>query len=297
MATQAAAQPLDLAYMPRERSRLQRLGRVARQHPTGVFGFLVLVMFVFLGVFGPWITPYGPNELRVGTPLDGPSLQHPMGLNQNGQDILSRIIAGARVSLIISSAAIFIGASIGSFLGILAGYYGRWVDYLVQRSGEAFAAFPSLVLYFMLRAALGPGMKPIIVAIAIGALFGGNRVLRGQTIIESRSTYVEAARSVGCSEWRIFLRHVTPNVLPLVIVIMSGAVGAAILAESALAFLGLGVEEASWGRDMSGSNLSIARTGYWHVVVFPGLMISLVVLGANLLGDSLRDIWDPRLRH
>lgn len=297
MATQAAAKPLDWGYMPRERNRLQRLGRVARQHPAGVFGFIVLVMFVFLGVFGPWITPYGPNELRVGPQLGGPSLEHPMGLNQNGQDILSRIIAGARVSLIISSAAIFIGASIGSFLGILAGYYGRWVDYLVQRSGEAFAAFPSLVLYFMLRAALGPGMKPIILAIAIGAIFGGNRVLRGQTIIEARSTYVEAARSVGCSEWRIFLRHVTPNVLPLVIVIMSGALGAAILAESGLAFLGLGVEEASWGRDMSGSNLSIARTGYWHVVVFPGLMISLVVLGANLLGDALRDIWDPRLRH
>ncbi len=287
---------MDWTYMPRERTRLQRLGRVARQHPAGVFGFVVLVMFVFLGVFGPWISPYGPNELRVGPQLQGPTFAHPMGINQNGQDILSRIIAGARVSLIISSAAIFIGATIGSFLGILAGYYGRWVDYIVQRSGEAFAAFPSLVLYFMLRAALGPGMKPIIIAIAIGALFGGNRVLRGQTIIESRQTYVEAARSVGCSEWRIFLRHVTPNVLPLVIVIMSGALGAAILAESALAFLGLGVEEASWGRDMSGSNLSIARTGYWHVVVFPGLMISLVVLGANLLGDSLRDIWDPRLR-
>lgn len=287
---------MEWTYLPRERTRLQRLGRVARQHPAGVFGFIVLVMFVFLGIFGPWVAPYGPNELRVGPQLGGPSLDHPMGLNQNGQDVFSRIIAGARVSLIISSAAIFIGASIGSFLGILAGYYGRWVDYIVQRSGEAFAAFPSLVLYFMLRAALGPGMKPIIIAIAIGALFGGNRVLRGQTIIESRSTYVEAARSVGCSEWRIFLRHVTPNVLPLVIVIMSGALGAAILAESALAFLGLGVEEASWGRDMSGSNLSIARQGYWHVVVFPGLAISLVVLGANLLGDSLRDIWDPRLR-
>ncbi|HMO53909.1 MAG TPA: ABC transporter permease [Tepidiformaceae bacterium] len=297
MATQASARSIELIALPRERTRLRRLGRTARQHPAGVFGFFVLVIFVIMGVFGPYISPYGPNELRVGTPLAGPSLAHPMGLNQNGQDILSRIIAGARVSLIISSAAIFIGASLGSFLGILAGYYGRWVDYIVQRSGEAFAAFPTLVLYFMLRAAFGPGMKPIILAIAIGALFGGNRVLRGQTIIESRSMYVEAARSVGCSEWRIFLRHVMPNVLPLVVVIMSGALGAAILAESALAFLGLGVEEASWGRDMSGSNLSIARTGYWHVVVFPGLMISLVVLGANLLGDSLRDIWDPRLRH
>ncbi len=296
MATQTATQTYSWGVMPRRPGPGKRLLRTASQHPAGVFGFMVLVVFVFAGVFGPSVAPYNPEELSVGTPLAGPSWAHPFGLNQNGQDIFSRIIAGARISLTISAAAIFIGASLGSFLGILAGYFGRWIDYLVQRSGEAFAAFPSLVLYFMLRAALGPGMKAIIAAIAIGALFGGNRVLRGQTIIERNQVYVEAARAMGCSEWRIFFRHVMPNVLPLVIVLMSGALGAAILAESALAFLGLGVEEASWGRDMSGSNLSIARTGYWHVVVFPGLAISLVVLGANLLGDSLRDIWDPRLR-
>lgn len=296
MATQTAAQTYGWGAVPRRPGLGRRLLRTAGQHPAGVFGLIVLMLFVFAGVLGPSVAPYNPEELRVGRPLAGPSLSHPFGLNQNGQDIFSRIIAGARVSLTISAAAIFIGASLGSFLGILAGYFGRWIDYLVQRSGEAFAAFPSLVLYFMLRAALGPGMKAIIAAIAIGALFGGNRVLRGATIIERNQIYVEAARAMGCSEWRIFFRHVVPNVLPLVIVLMSGALGAAILAESALAFLGLGVEEASWGRDMSGTNLSIARTGYWHVVVFPGLAISLVVLGANLLGDSLRDIWDPRLR-
>jgi ABC-type dipeptide/oligopeptide/nickel transport system permease subunit len=205
-------------------------------------------------------------------------------------------MAGARISFIISFWAVFLGAGTGAFLGILGGYFGRWLDYLVQRSGEAFAAFPGLVLFLMLRTAFGPNLKAIIAAIAIGALFGGNRVLRGQTILEKHQVYVEAARAIGCSEWRIFMRHVVPNLLPLVVVIMSGALGAAILAESGLAFLGLGPEEASWGRDMSGTNLSIARTGYWHVVVFPGIAISLVVLGANLLGDSLRDIWDPRLR-
>lgn len=297
MTATTVSTPLDL---PRQHGRpgaARRLGRVARQHPAGAAGFFVLVLFVLAGVFGPAIAPYDPEALNVGRPLGGPSLEHPFGLNQNGQDMLSRIIAGARVSLIISSAAIFIGAATGSFLGILGGYYGRWLDYLIQRSGEAFAAFPSLVLYFMLRAALGPGINAIIAAIAIGALFGGNRVLRSATIVEARQAYVEAARAVGCSEWRIFMRHVLPNVLPLVIVIMSGALGAAILAESALSFLGLGPDVVSWGRDMSGQNLSVARTGYWHVVVFPGMAISLVVLGANLLGDSLRDIWDPRLRH
>jgi ABC-type dipeptide/oligopeptide/nickel transport system permease subunit len=263
-----------------------------------VFGLVVLLGFVFLGLFGEAIAPYPPRELAVGPPLEKPSWDHPFGLNTLGQDVLSRVIAGARISLIISSASIFIGATIGSFLGILSGYYGRWVDYLIQRSGEAFAAFPFIVLYFLLRAAFGQGPKTLIIAIAIGALFGGSRILRSQTIIERNAVYVESARAVGCSEIRIFFFHVFRNVLPLTVVLMSTSLGSAILAESALAFLGLGLEPGtpSWGLDMSGSNLSFARLGFWHLVVFPGLAISLVVLAANLLGDAIRDIWDPRLR-
>lgn len=297
MATQAASGgTFEWAHVPQRPSWGRRMGRLARQHPAGVFGLIILVLFVVLGLFGKQLAPYPADELSVGTPLAGPSWAHPFGMNQNGQDMFSRVIAGAHVSFVISFWAVFLGAGMGSFLGILGGFFGRWLDYLVQRSGEAFAAFPSLVLFLMLRTAFGPTLKTIIISIAIGALFGGNRVLRGQTIIERNKAYVEAARAVGCSEWRIFVRHIVPNLLPLVVVIMSGALGAAILAESALAFLGLGPADASWGRDMSGNSLSIARTGYWHVVVFPGIAISLVVLGANLLGDSLRDIWDPRLR-
>ncbi len=287
----------DWVHLAQRPNRLRRLGRVARQQPLGVFGLLVLCVFVFLGIFGPYVTPHDPRELSVAPQLGGPSWSHPFGGNLNGQDMFSRVIAGARVSLMISSAAIFIGAAAGSFLGILGGYYGRWIDYLVQRSGEASAAFPGLTLYLILIAAFGQGVKTIIIAIAIGALFGGSRILRGATIVESRSLYVEAARSVGCSENRILLRHVIPNVLPLTIILMSGALGAAILAESALAFLGLGVEPGtpSWGIDIN-DGLNYARFGNWHLVVFPGLAISLVVLGANLLGDSLRDVLDPRLR-
>lgn len=296
MASTTAPQTFDWNYVPNRPGFPRRMGRLARQHPLGVFGLVILVLFVFCGLFGSAVAPYSPEELSTGRPLESPSLEHPFGTNQLGQDIFSRLLAGARISFIISFWAVFLGAGAGAFLGILGGYFGRWLDYAVQRSGEAFAAFPGLVLFLMLRTAFGPNLKAIIAAIAIGALFGGNRVLRGQTILEKHQVYVEAARAVGCSEWRIFIRHVVPNVLPLVVVIMSGAVGAAILAESGLAFLGLGPEEASWGRDMSGGNLSLARSGYWHLVVFPGIMISLVVLGANLLGDALRDIWDPRLR-
>ena len=294
--TQTAPQTFDWAYVPSQPSFPRRMWRLAKQHPAGVFGLVVLVIFIVLGLFGERLAPYGGNELSVGPQLEGPSAAHPFGTNQLGQDVLSRIMEGARVSFIIAFWAVFLGAGSGAFLGILGGYFGRWLDYVIQRSGEAFAAFPALVLFLMLRAAFGPNLKTIIISIGIGALFGGNRVLRGQTIIESRQMYIEAARSVGCSEWRIFIRHIVPNLLPLVVVIMSGALGAAILAESALAFLGLGPDSTSWGKDMSGTNLSTARNGYWHVVIFPGIAISLVVLGANLLGDALRDIWDPRLR-
>jgi ABC-type dipeptide/oligopeptide/nickel transport system permease subunit len=287
----------DWGFFSQRPNRVRRLRRVARQQPLGVFGLVVLLGFVFLGVFGPYLTPHDPRALQTAPVLGDPSWSHPFGGNQNGQDMFSRVIAGTRISLTISVVAIFLGSLSGSFLGILGGYYGRWVDYLVQRSGEAFAAFPGLTLYLLLIAAFGQGVKTIIIAIAIGALFGGNRVLRGATIIEARSLYVEAARAVGCSERRIFFRHIIPNVMSLTIIIMSGALGAAILAESALSFLGLGVEPGtpSWGIDIS-AGLQFARLGYWHLVVFPGLAISLVVLAANLLGDALRDILDPRLR-
>ncbi len=298
MSEQTAALPQVGVIFPGRPGFVRRVARTARRHPEGVFGLIVLLLFVFAGLFGSAIAPYNPRELSTGPALEGPSWDHPFGLNSLGQDVFSRILSGAKYSLMISSAAIFIGSTMGSFLGILSGYYGRWVDYTIQRSGEAFAAFPSIILYLMLITVLGQGPKTIIIAIAIGALLGGSRILRSQTIIERHAVYVEAARAIGCSEIRIFFAHVFRNVLPLTVVLMSTSLGAAILAESALAFLGLGLAPGtpSWGIDMSGENLSFARLGYWHLVVFPGIAISLVVLAANLLGDAIRDIWDPRLR-
>ncbi|HZU77816.1 MAG TPA: ABC transporter permease [Dehalococcoidia bacterium] len=277
----------------------RRAVRLARQYPLGAFGLLVLLLFIILGVFGPALAPYNPRALNTGRPLALPSARHWFGTNTLGQDIFSRVLAGARISLEISGAAVLIGGTVGSFLGILAGYFGRWIDYLLQRSSEAFYSFPSLILYFLLIAAFGQGVLTIIAAIGVASVFSSNRVLRGATIAERGRAYVEAARAVGCPERRIFLRHVVPNVLPLAIVLMSGGLGGAVIAEATLAFLGLGVPPGtpSWGIDMSGNNLSVARLGYWQVILFPGMAISLIVLGANLLGDALRDILDPRMRH
>jgi ABC-type dipeptide/oligopeptide/nickel transport system permease subunit len=275
-----------------------RLLRMTRQHPDGAVGLLVLAAFVTMAVAGPSLAPFNPREISVGTPYQGPSGGHWFGTNTLGQDVFSRVVAGARISLLISTAAIVLGGMSGAYMGIVSGYYGGWLDYLIQRSGEAFSAFPAIVLYLLLITAFGRGVDTIIVAIAIGALFGGSRTLRAATIVERHTPYVEAARSLGCRETRVFARHVVPNVLPLTIVLLSTSLGAAILAESALAFLGIGLEPGtpSWGVDMSGENLTAARFGNWHLVVFPGLAISLVVLAANLVGDALRDILDPRLR-
>jgi ABC-type dipeptide/oligopeptide/nickel transport system permease subunit len=286
-----------VATRPRARWH-RRLGRAARKHPEGTLGFAILAVFIAMALLGPSLAPFDPREISVGRPYQGPSADHWFGTNTLGQDVFSRVITGARISLMLSTAAIVIGGMSGAWLGIVSGYYGGWIDYVIQRSGEAFAAFPAIVLYLMLVTAFGRGFNTIVIALAIGALFGGSRTLRAATIVERHTTYVLAARALGCRETRIFARHVIPNVMPLTIVLLSTSLGAAILAESALAFLGIGLEPGtpSWGIDMSGENLTAARFGNWHMVVFPGIAISLVVLAANLVGDALRDILDPRLR-
>jgi ABC-type dipeptide/oligopeptide/nickel transport system permease subunit len=244
------------------------------------------------------VAPYNPREYDLTVQLEGPSLAHPFGTDSLGQDMMSRVIAGARISLIIGAAAVGIGVVGGSFMGIISGYFGGVVDSFVQRTGEAGAAFPGLILYLTLIAALGRGVDTIIIAIAIGALIGGSRVLRALTIVIKTSPFVEASRSMGATEVRILFTHIIPNVIPIVIVIATSALGAAVLAEAALSFLGIGVEPGtpSWGIDLSGENLDLAGIGYWHLVAFPGAALSLVVLGFNLMGDTMRDVLDPRLR-
>ncbi|HXF51539.1 MAG TPA: ABC transporter permease [Dehalococcoidia bacterium] len=301
MAAQAAEAiplPLDeLAAEPRRRWA-RRLARVARRNPVGALAAVIVAVFLFLGVFGPYLAPSDPREIDTSQQLEAPSWEHPFGTNKLGQDVLSRILAGARISFLIGLMSVGIGFSSGAALGIVSGYFGRWVDYLIQRSGEAWAAFPQIILYLAFIAAFGQGLKTIAIAITVGALFGGSRVLRAVALVTRHQDYVEAARALGATELRILLRHVVPNVMPLVIVGASSVFAVSVLAEAAISFLGLGVAPGtpSWGIDISGESQALARTGKWWLVAFPGIAISLVVLGFNLLGDTLRDILDPRLR-
>ncbi|MHB8574845.1 MAG: ABC transporter permease [Dehalococcoidia bacterium] len=297
-AVSTATRTLERGARPRRPGPGRRLGRLALDNPLGVFGLVILIAFLIVGLFGAAFAPYDPRALRTGRPLGGMSHAHLFGLNSLGQDVLSRVLAGARLSLVISGSAVLIGSTLGTFMGVFSGFSGGKIDFYLQRFSEAWVAFPNLILYLMLITAFGRGPQTIIASIAIGTLFGGHRVIRSATIVERHTAYMEAARSVGASERRIYFRHMVPNIMPLAVILASGALGGAILAESSLAFLGLGVAPGtpSWGIDMSGQNLSFARLGHWNLVVFPGIAISLVVLGANLLGDTLRDLWDPRLR-
>jgi len=299
-ATTTIALPDEQSWAMQERSRLRGLATTARRNPLGVFGAIIVAVFIFLGTFGPYIAPHDPQQAEIGADeqFAGPSWEHPFGQDKQGKDILSRTIAGARISMVIGFAAVALGVMGGSMMGVISGYYGGVVDSFIQRTGEAGAAFPGLFLYLMLIAAMGRGQWTIITGIAIFAFIGGSRVLRALTIVVKTSTFVEASRSMGASEKRILMTHILPNVAPIIIVVASGAIGGAILAEAALSFLGIGVEPGtpSWGADLNANYRQAATLGYWHLIAASGAAISLVVLGFNLLGDTLRDVLDPRLR-
>ncbi len=300
MATGSIALPdeqaITLAQRPRRFSPV--ILRTARHNPLGTVGAFLVIAFIVTGIIGPWVAPYDPQDVDASVQLQDPSLSHPMGTNGLGQDVFSRVLAGARLSLVIGAAAVFLGVLGGSLIGVISGYFGGAIDSVIQRVGEAGAAFPGLILYLTLIAAIGRGQDTIIIGIAISALIGGSRVLRALTLVIKTSPFVEAARAAGATEARILMTHVVPNVIPIAIVIASGALGAAVLAEAALSFLGIGVEPGtpSWGIDLQGRNVEDAKVGNWHLVAFPGIALSLVVLGFNLLGDTLRDVLDPRLR-
>ena len=296
----AADWPAELARP----KRLASLRRTARRNPVGVIAAIVVFAFVALGVtqviahtvFGTTVAPEDPRAIHAERQLQGPSLAHPLGTNQRGNDMLSRIMVGTRVSFLIGMMALFLGFVPGSFLGIASGYYQRWIDYVIQRTGEAWSAFPVLFLYLAFITAFGQGLKTIAVVIVISALFGGSRVLRAAALVTKHADYIEASRSLGASDSWVLIRHLIPNVMPIVIVGASSVFAISVLAESALSFLGLGLAPGtpSWGIDLSEGQRNMRLHPY--LVIFPGMAISLVVLGLNLLGDTLRDVLDPRLR-
>jgi len=282
--------------LPQEKPWLVRIARPWLRNPAGLLGLAIALLFFVLGVFGPMLAPYDPKDIVPTDRLLGPSMEHPFGTNRFGHDIFSRILYGARLSFMFGLMVMIFGFLPGTALGIFSGYFGRWADYAIQRSGEAWSAIPQLPLLLAVIAAMGPGLTPVIVVLAISAIFGGSRLLRAIALLEKNKDYVFAARSLGGGDWHVLRRHILPNIMPYILIGASSVFAVAVLAEATLSFLGLGVEQGTpgWGIDLSDGRQD--ATDYPHLVIFPGLAISITVMGFTLLGDTLRDILDPRLR-
>lgn len=272
----------------------RRTWLLIRQNPLGFFGLLVVLMLAFVAVFGRMIAPYDPADV-TNTFQANPSLHHLFGTDHLGRDMFSRVLYGSRISLTVGFLSVIFGTVVGTAIGVFSGYLGGSVDNFIQRTVDTAIAFPALLLLLILTAVLGPSMRTIIIAVGIAIIPGVARVVRGAVLSERNNQYVEAARALGASTTRILVFHITPNIVALSIVIMTTLLGTAILAEAALAFLGLGIPNSiTWGQDVADAR----ETFPFHLwqAFFPGAAITLTVLGFNLLGDSLRDIFDPRLR-
>ena len=268
---------------------------VAATHALGTVGLVIIVLFLLVAVFADQVARFSPLDVDSAHALAAPSTQHWMGTDSFGRDVWSRIIHGARISLAVGIGSTALGSSIGVLIGLLSGYLAGWVDLFFQRVIDILQALPLLVLALVMSAALGPSLQNTIIAIAIPLIPSVARVIRANTLALRELPFVEAAKSIGMSETRIAVRHVLPNTLAPLIVLATAQLGAAILTEAALSFLGLGIPEPypSWGRMLSESAAEYVRAAPW-LVIFPGLAISLAVFGTNLFGDALRDILDPR---
>ena len=270
---------------------------LARRYPLGAFGVVIMALCVFAALFAPYITVYDPLSTNAAFSLARPSAQHWLGCDFMGRDVYSRIVYGSRISLAVGIGSLSLGLTCGVLIGLISGYLGGWIDLAAQRLIDILQSLPLLVMALLMTASLGPSLRNTIIAISIALIPSSARVVRSTTLSLREQPFVESAKAIGMGQVRIAFRHVLPNTLAPLIVLGTAQLGATILIEATLSFLGLGVPEPypSWGRMLSESAAEYVRTAPW-LVIFPGLAISLIVFGSNLLGDALRDGLDPRQR-
>jgi peptide/nickel transport system permease protein len=273
------------------------LVRLVHQKPLGAFGAVVFVVFLLCGIFAGSLAPRGMNEISPINRMKAPSLEFPLGTDNLGRDMLSRVLYGARLSVIIGFCAASLATALSVTIGVTSGYLGGRFDMVMQRFVDAWMTFPDLVILIVVVSVVGPGMPQVIVI--LGLLYGiaGSRIIRGAVVAVRENVYVDAAHSIGAGTHRILWRHILPNVLPPVIVLFTTRVGVVILAEAGLSFLGLGVPPPAptWGGMLSGSGRAYMYQGPW-LALAPGLCLTIVVYAINMFGDALRDLLDPRMR-
>jgi peptide/nickel transport system permease protein len=289
---------------PNEPSVWKRVRQSMLKAGWPIIGVFILAVMTFLALFGPSIAPKDPNRQslveRLMPPLtaneDG-VIEYTLGTDGMGRDLLSRMIYGARISLLVGFTAMIIGGVLGTMLGIIAGYFGGFIDDFIMRLADIQLAFPFILLTIMVLVVLGAGVLNLVLVLGVGQWVTYARISRAQTLSQREKEYVEAARSIGARDWEIIIRAILPNIIAPLIVIASFNVASVILSEASLSFLGLGVPPTvpTWGGILAESRDQLLG-GYWWLAVFPGVAIMLTVLSLNILGDWLRDFLDPRLR-
>jgi peptide/nickel transport system permease protein len=274
--------------------RGERLWLFLRRSPLSLIGIVIVCIVIFLALFGELLAPYKPMTPDYSALLAPPSSAHLFGTDQLGRDVFSRVLSGAKYSIMVSFSVLIIGVVVGTVIGLVAGYAAGVMDEVLMRFTDVFLVFPALVLAIALAASLGSGLTTTIIALGVVWWPWYARLVRGQVLSIRERMFVDAARATGVPVYRILWRHILPETLTPIVVQLSLDVGAAILAASALSFIGLGAQPPSpeWGAMISDAQ-SYLREGWW-TATFPGLAIAITALGFNLLGDGLRDFWDPR---
>ena len=266
------------------------------KNPLGVLGLVIVILTIFLAIFADVIAPYSPYQQNITESLNPPSVQHWLGQDDLGRDILSRIFFGARISLLVGFITVSVSAILGSVIGAIAGYFGGWIDEVLMRITDILLAFPGILLAIAIMAILGPSLNNVIIALCIVGWKSYARLVRGEILKEKEKEYIQATKALGYSHFRIISFHLIPNTLNPVLVMATLGVASMIISEAGLSFLGLGTQPPipSWGGMLSEGRQYLLQA--YQLTTFPGLAIMILVLGFSFLGDALRDALDPYIK-
>lgn len=291
------------AVTTKKKSNIIKVLNFIKKNPTGIIGLLLVLASVLCAIFAPYIAPYDPGAASLGHRLEMPKWlddtgksQYLLGGDQVGRDLLSRIIYGARISLLVGICGVAISLVLGTFLGIISGYFGKWMDDLIMRLAEVQMGLPFILLAIVIMSVFGTGIEKIIIILGLTYWVNFARLIRGEILALKEQEYIQAAKAIGGTHFKIILKHILPNVASSILVLATMCIAEFILLEASLTFLGLGVEPTvpSWGGMLADSRNYM--TSAWWISVFPGIAIMLTVLGFNLLGDWLRDRLDPNMK-
>ena len=283
---------------PKRRSFLVNLViRLVKEKPLATAGGVIVLILLFTGIFADFLAPYGMNESHLKDALSPPSANYILGTDNLGRDLLSRIIHGARISMYVGLGAASLAVLVATIIGLLSSFYGGKFDIVLQRFVDSWMCFPPIFIILTVMALLGPGLIQVILVLGVQSGIRQSRVVRSAVIGIKGNTYVEAARTIGCPTSRILIRHILPNIMAPIIIIFTISMGAMILTEATISFLGFGIPppQPSWGGMLSGTGRNYMLMAPW-LAIWPGLALAIVIYGINMLGDGVRDILDPRLR-